>query len=435
MAIISNKHDYERAVLAAVLLGGPQAMAVTAGTMPTDFADGALGAWWRMLLEMDASGLPYTDPRAVMQQLERERFDSEYRTPAFFANLILAGLAAHAAYYAQQVRDAAKRRKLVRIAVQLADKAQADHETIADVRKWLDSQLLGITEDSSEQYTFHEAGRQLIADLRKPREGETARVTVLTGIPAVDGYLGAMVGGELVILAARPRMGKTALATQIAMNAAESGRRVLFTSLEMSQTELAMRVLSARAEVDSAQFRGDKYTDDHVFALENELHRHEGLPLTIWAPTRSGVTISRLRATARLHAVSGLGLVVVDYLQLLDATDPSRPRHEQVGEMTKSLKQLARELKVPVLCLAQLNRTAETEETPRLGHLRESGSIEQDADTVLFVTRNLDTTDARLHVAKHRAGSDGVIELDFDAVKTRFANRGHVNGAKACTYF
>lgn len=424
--------DFERALVAAAVTGGPQAVAAAVGTMPTDFADRNLAGVWRMILDMDAAGLPYTDPVVLLAQMAMERFDAAYRSPLFVSQLVGEGMAAHAKYYGQQIREAARKRKLVRIAVELSERATHETEDAAAIRRWLDGELMAIGEDVTEQHTFHEAGQQLLADLRRPKEGAAARVAVSSGIPSVDMKNGAMVGGELVILAARPRMGKTALATQIAFNAALDGRRVLFLSLEMSQTELAMRVLSGLAGVNSTRFRSDAYTDEHVSQLESELGRYEELPLTIWAPTRSGVTVPKLRAAARLFASQGnFGLLVVDYLQLLDATAPDRVRTEQVAEMTKGLKQIAREFKVPVLCLAQLNRTAETEGTPRLGHLRESGSIEQDADTVLFITRELTNTDATLHVAKHRAGNDGTIDLDFDRVKTRFHDRGYLAGSKA----
>lgn len=431
-----NKPDFERALIAAVVVGGPQAMAHAIGTMPTDFADRGLGQWWRMLLAMDAAGVPYTDPVPLLAQAAAEHMHESYASPLFVSQLIGEGQSAHARYYAARIRDAARKRQLMRIAVELAAKAEDDACETPEIRRWLDGQLAGIGEDIAEQYTFHEAGRQLLADLRRPKEGTAARVAIHTGIRSIDACNGAMVGGELVILAARPRMGKTALATQIAMNAAESGRRVLFLSLEMSQTELAMRVLSGLAEINSKIFRGADYGDSHIERLESQLARHEELKLTIWSPTRGGVTIGKLRAAARLFAAAGnAGLLVVDYLQLMDATDANRMRTEQVADITKGLKALARELKIPVLCLAQLNRTAETEETPRLGHLRESGSIEQDADTVLFVTRELQTTNATLHVAKHRAGNDGVIALDFDGVKTQFFDRGGIAAAKAVNHF
>ena len=431
----SAKVDFERALVAAAVTGGPQAVAAAVGTMPTDFADRNLAGVWRMILDMDAAGLPYTDPVVLLSQMATERFDAAYRSPLFVSQIVGEGMAAHAKYYGQHIREAARKRNLLRIAVELSERAQSDAEESAAIRRWIDGELMAIGDDIAEQHTFHEAGRQLLMELRSPREGAAARVAGATGIPSLDKTNGAMIGGELVILAARPRMGKTALATQIAFSAALNGRRVLFLSLEMSQTELAMRVLSGLAGVNATSFRGE-YTDQHVSLLEGELGRYEDLPLTIWSPTRSGVTVAKLRAAARLFASQGnFGLLVVDYLQLLDASAPDRVRTEQVAEMSKGLKQIAREFKIPVLCLAQLNRTAETEGTPRLGHLRESGSIEQDADTVLFITRDLANTNATLHVAKHRAGNDGTIDLDFDKVKTRFYDRGHLIGSKAANYF
>ena len=411
-------------------------MAHAVGTMPADFADSNLGGWWRMLMAMDAAGVPYSDPMILLDQLANERFDASYRTPLYVADLIRDGLAAHSKYYAGEVREGARRRKMMRIAVELAERIEQATESTSELRQWLDSQVSAVGEDIDEQFSFYQSGRELIEQLRKPRLEGGGRVAVHTGIPVVDRSLGAMLGAELVILAARPRMGKTALATQIAFHAATSGKRVCYLSLEMAQTELAMRVLSGLAGVNSRVFRATDYPEHAIAALETELESHQALPLTIWAPTRSGVTVSRLRAATRLLAARGdLGLIVVDYLQLLDASNAKAVRAEQVADMTKGLKQLARELKVPVLCLAQLNRTAELEKTPRLGHLRESGAVEQDADIVLFVERTDETTGALLHVAKHRAGEHGAIELDFDPVRTMFFDRGHISGGKRVAEF
>ncbi len=254
-----------------------------------------------------------------------------------------------------------------------------------------------------------------------------------TGLRDLDNLTGGLHDSELVILAARPSMGKTALATNIAEYVTiAAGVPTLFVSLEMARLELAQRMLCSQGKIDASKFRSGFLSGEDRQKLVEASARLGKAPLFVDdTPSR---TVTEIAACARrLKRKENLGLLVIDYLQLIQPDNPKDPRQEQVARMTRRLKALARELKIPILCLAQLNRQPEaTREShrPRLSHLRESGAIEQDADVVLFIHReeyyHPDNEDekgrADLIVAKQRNGPTGTVKLAWLSRYTRFEN-------------
>jgi replicative DNA helicase len=254
-----------------------------------------------------------------------------------------------------------------------------------------------------------------------------------TGFKDLDSLTGGLHNSELVILAARPSMGKTALALNMAEYVAiELNITVLFVSLEMSSLELADRLLCSRARVDSHRLRNGTISNDDRRKLVERAGEISQAPLFVDdTPSRN---MTEIAATARrLKRKNELGLIVIDYLQLIDPDNLRDQRQEQVARIARRLKGLARELEVPVLCLAQLNRQAEVakENRPRLSHLRESGAIEQDADTVMLLHRP-DRYEPGQHegiieiiVAKQRNGPTGDIKLAWLSKFTRFEDLAH----------
>ncbi len=257
---------------------------------------------------------------------------------------------------------------------------------------------------------------------------------VPTGFHALDNKLAGLQKSDLIILAARPSMGKTSLALDIARMAAINHKvPVGIFSLEMSSQQLVDRMLAAESQVDSWKIRtGHNLSVEHDFkAIRDAMDRLSQAP--IYIDDQPANNILKMRAVARrLKSEKGLGLIVVDYLQLMVPTQSRNSDNivQQVTEISRSLKQLARELEVPVLALSQLSRAVEQRGgEPRLSDLRDSGSIEQDADVVLFIHRedkyNKDASTARPNIAKimiekHRNGPTGVAELYFDDKKTTF---------------
>ena len=253
-----------------------------------------------------------------------------------------------------------------------------------------------------------------------------------TGYSDIDNMLGGLQKSDLIILAARPSVGKTALALNIAENVASEGKSVAFFSLEMSAEQLALRLLTSMSGVNSHRIRNGNISDrewDEISSAMNKMDK-----LKIFINDNPSITPLQIRAEARRLALdpqSSIDLMVVDYLQLIH---PSSGRYfdskvHEVTEISRSLKSLAREMKIPLLALSQLSRAPEQQNrSPRLSDLRESGALEQDADIVMFIHReeddklNLDDsrTNAQLIVAKHRNGPTGMIKMQFDKVHTRF---------------
>jgi replicative DNA helicase len=266
------------------------------------------------------------------------------------------------------------------------------------------------------------------------KKGELTGVT--SGFKDLDTLTWGFQKQEMIVLAARPSMGKTSLALNFVESASMPKRgepvATLLFSLEMSSAQLALRMLCSRAKVNLKLLREgllSKNGDDNarLVAVADEFSK-----APIFIDDSSHLSIMELRAKARrLHARQKLGLIVVDYLQLLSPTDSRMPREQQVSEASRGLKALSKELDVPVIVLSQLNRSSETNSrTPKLSDLRESGAIEQDADVVMILTRPKDADEkfqvasdsAELIVAKQRNGPVGDLKLTFLRDITRFEN-------------
>ena len=254
---------------------------------------------------------------------------------------------------------------------------------------------------------------------------------ISSGFKSIDNTLNGFGNSDLILLAARPAMGKTSLALNFATNAAKtSGKAVVIFSLEMSNEQLAMRLVSAESLVDSKKLRTGILNEDEWVAIAHaggELSK-----LKLYLDDTSGITVPEMKAKCR-RLGDDLGMIVIDYLQLMSTGRRSDNRVQEVSEISRSLKIMAKELGVPVLCLSQLSRGPEqrkdNERRPRLADLRESGAIEQDADVVLFIYRDDYYTKeesekpgiAEVLVEKNRHGEVGTVELHWDGAHTRFS--------------
>lgn len=345
---------------------------------------------------------------------------------------------AHAGYFIEKVREKHLLRELIKTATGAVEQAYSFTGGLEEFVDRIEQDLFKVTQDrvSDNAQEIKEAikdANTVIAKLLM-KKGE------LTGVSSGFKDLDAMTFGfqrqEMIIIAARPSMGKTSFALNIAEAAAMPRKgdpaTVLIFSLEMSASQLALRMLCARSRVNMKLLRDGLVSRDgaEVNAIGRAADEFKRAPILI--DDASNITIMELRAKARrIHARKKLGMVIVDYLQLLSGTDPRSPREQQVAEVSRGLKSLAKELDVPVLVLSQLNRSSEKENrTPRLSDLRESGSIEQDADVVLMLSRPKDADEkfqtaagaADLIVAKQRNGPVGDLKLTFLQEITRFEN-------------
>jgi replicative DNA helicase len=406
---------------------------------PDDFFDEAHRKLFGHIMDMHGAG------KKIDMLLLRERLmaSGDYEAVGGAAGLaeIFTSVphAAHVNYYANIVRSKATSRNLISTCSELMSEAfrpEGDPETLLNEAE---QKVFAIRESrqSNNLTSIDEVLSDAMDRLDARVRGEGQEGTVETGFTDLDRMTGGLHASELVILAARPSMGKTAFAMNIAEHVAlKSGKPTLFISLEMAAIELIERMLCSVAKVNGHRLRNGTLPSEDRKRLVKTAGELSTVPLFIDdSPTRN---VSEIAGAARRikRREKELGLVVVDYLQLIQPDNANDPRQEQVAKIARRLKGLARELKTPVLCLSQLNRQAEDsrDHRPRLSHLRESGAIEQDADVVMFVHRESyfkksdpdaeqNETEALIIVEKQRNGPTGDVELHWERNFTRFSNR------------
>lgn len=325
--------------------------------------------------------------------------------------------AAHARYYAGIVREKARLRRIIHGCTRALSDAY-DELPVEDVLGGLEQSLSTEQRDAAEARPIGDVWARVIEGHRQSlKTGDVP--ALMSGLPSADNIGLVFVPGELTVLAARPGVGKTSLATQIAMHHAKRGRPVLYCSLEMDSEALGSRVLYAAAGLNnqSIRTRGMQATDIDSLAVAKET---EGdLPLYVWSPPRVKVGVVRAMAAA-VKAKHGLKLIIVDYTAWIVPDDPRANRRDQIGEIVKGLRDMGKRLGVPVLLLHQLNREGAGEK-PQLTHLRESGCVEEDADIVAFIhPLDAQPPQSLLIVAKSRQGAKGERPLRWYPESTMF---------------
>lgn len=385
---------------------------------PEDFHDETLRAVFGWMHDCHRKGKP------IDKGLLGKHFNSEDWAARIAEVVTSVPTPVHAVHYGKIVARLAKHRRLREIGVDLVQDAHRAESEPEEVLERAETALAGVrlTDGDGEPVTLADATVQAITRIDAiQHRGKSAGVP--TGLSSFDNDMGGLFPGELAILAARPGVGKTSFALQIASHNAEQGRLVYFASLEMSAAELALRLACGKSGVSNRLVRIGKMGADESKRLSEAMNRQAKASLEIH--DRSSLSIAGIRREIRKRKKRGLTLAVVDYLQLVAPDDRRLPREQQVARMVRSLKETAREYDIPLLCLCQLNRQADGDETPRLSQLRESGTIEQDSDVVLFLSmhepKENESHNAVLTVAKNRNGETGPIRLNWDGPTTRFS--------------
>jgi replicative DNA helicase len=404
---------------------------------PDDFHDPANRIIFEHLVKM------HNDDRKIDIALLREKLISSGQYEAAGGAAYLAQVfnavpnAAHATYYAGIVREKSIYRNLIGACTEILHAAYESQDDPERSLSWAEERIFGITDAraSGDVATLETVLHETIDRMDARMRGEHSTGTVESGFTDLDRLTGGLHASEFVVLAARPSMGKTALAMNIAEHVVfHEQQPVLFVSLEMAAIELVERLLCSMTRVDSYRLRNNTLSIEDRKRLSQKAAEIASARMFIDdSPNR---TVSEIAGAARRikRKQNGLGLIVIDYLQLIQPDDPKDPRQEQVAGIARRLKKLSRELKVPILCLSQLNRQAEEtrDHLPRLSHLRESGAIEQDADVVMFIhreeyflseeERSAVEGEAKLIVAKQRNGPTGTLKLAWIKGYTRFEN-------------
>ncbi len=429
-------HDLqaEESLLGAMLLSA-EAIASAAGMVSaSDFYKPAHGHVYDAVHTLYAAGQP-ADAVTVADELRRAGLLDAIGGPGVLAQILSSTPATtNADRYARIVEEYALLRRLIGVAGEIAELGYSVPEDVSKALDRAESMVYEVNErrvtDSTSRLS--ELLSQNLDNLELLYERGDAITGTPTGYLDLDQLLSGLQPNALVVVGARPAMGKTSFALGMVAHAAlEAAKPVLFFSLEMSNLELSQRLLCAEAKVDSSRVRNGQLQAEDWKKISSAMGRLAEAP--IWIDDNPNLTIMEIRAKARRlkSQIGGLGMIVIDYLQLMTGRSNAENRQVEVSELSRGLKILARELETPVVALSQLSRGLEmrADKRPMLADLRESGSIEQDSDVVMFIYRDEiydpkpeNAGQAEIIVAKHRSGPTGVVQLAFLPQYTRFAN-------------
>ncbi|MGB1127566.1 MAG: replicative DNA helicase [Opitutales bacterium] len=439
--------EAEEGLLAACLIDGGLeviTLCIESHIQPECFFKESHALIYQALLELYELGDPI-DEIVLFDHLQKKGHHEEIGgLPAIYHIQGRIETPAHAKYYANIVHEKYLLRRLIRTSREATEACYHQQE---DITVFIDKIESEIHKISSGRVTktatpIKESLDEAVADIHALLNGKDEADGVMSGFRDLDGMTYGFHPGQMIVLAARPSVGKTSLAMNFAEHAIlpDGGREpsgVLVFSLEMTSSQLAMRLICSRARVDMKRIRDRVISKQDSADIANAVKELKSTPL--WIDDVADSTILDLRAKARrIDAKHRLGLIVIDYLQLIRGTDSRAPREQQIADISRGVKGLAKELNVPVVVLSQLNRESEKDNRdPRLSDLRESGSIEQDADVVFLLSRPKkrdedesvgegglpgDVEHIKLIIAKQRNGPVGDIDLTFVRRYTRYEN-------------
>jgi replicative DNA helicase len=438
--------EYEQALLACCILEGGQdsvPLCMQNKISSNSFYVPAHQTIWQTIADLYAENSP------INELILSDRLDSRHQLDGIggigYVNRLCDRIdtPAHIVHYAKRVRDLELVRRVIEASMKNITHAYEDNESLDDFIERAENEIFAISDDRLSSVAMH---------IKKPvdsaittvqmmlqRRGEI--IGVASGFTDLDRMLFGFREGDMIVIAARPSMGKTSLAMNIAENVVIPEKKdrkpigTLFFSLEMSAEQLAMRLLCGRSGVNMTKLREGFISKQASEALSRSAAELKAAPL--WIDESTNLTILEMRAKARrILAKESIGLVIIDYLQLING-DSRVSREQQISEISRGIKAMAKELKIPVIVLSQLNRESEKERrSPRLSDLRESGAIEQDADVVMLLANQQssgadeqqdqrqfsDVVARELIIAKQRNGPVGAVPLTFVKNLTRFEN-------------
>ena len=430
--------ETEATLLGGVLLEGDAVFEVNDILRPDSFFDTKHRAIFEAMVALSDATTPI-DTLSVKDQLQKTGKLEQAGGLEYLSRLTdgLPGVT-NIKTYGRIIREKALVRKAIDVGKLIVGEGYQEPASVEDYLDKMQANIFAVTQESTARR--HERLNQVLArsidELAKKADSEEGHIGVPTGFYDLDELTHGLQPSDLVILAARPAMGKTALALNMMTNAAYAGKTVAIFSLEMSNIQLANRILSMDSRVNMQQFKRGNLTNEQWLDITASMSRLN--ELNIYLDDTPRMTPTQIRAKCRQIAAQahGLDLIVVDYIQLMSLPAEEgrfNNRENEISYISRSLKMLAKELNVPVLALSQLNRELEkrADKRPQMSDLRESGAIEQDADIILFIYRefvyepkNLDLQhQAEVIIAKHRNGPTGTVELVFLNDTVRFENK------------
>jgi len=423
--------DAERSVLGALLLHMDAVVDVTF-LKPDDFYLPRHQQIYTSILAA-YNNRNATDPIVVGEELSREGRLEEVGGHEQLMDLMEGVItAAGVVYHAEIVREKAIARKLLETCLDVARKAYDNESEAKDLLDEAERQIFEISgmDKTGDAVSIADVLQLTFERIDRLREREGRLTGHATDYYDFDDMTGGLQPGELVIIAARPSMGKTTFALNLTERVSNHGKGIAFFSLEMSNQQVIQNMLCCRSQIDGSAMRKGRITDQQYKRLQEEAAKLYETP--IYVDDTPGISITQLRAKARrLKQKHGIDMIVVDYLQLMTGGGRFESRQQEISAISRGLKSIARELSVPVLALSQLNRDVENRDDhrPRMSDLRESGAIEQDADVILLLHRDdyFNPTEenaglAQVIIAKQRNGPTGEVVLRFFREYMRFEN-------------
>ena len=440
---LPSAHDMERGVLSCMMQAPEYAVGAAMEVLSEDhFHVPAHSMLYALMVEQNDSGKP-VDPVSLQQLLMDRKLMENVGGPAAVAEIYtFAPTPAHVTHYATQVREKATLRRVITSCSECINRAFEDQENVGPLLDEVEAKILGIREGEADKkglLTMKEHVFKAIDDLEARAANPNAINGVATGFKLLDEMTGGMHPGEMIIIAARPSMGKTSFAMNIVENVAvDQNRPCAVFSLEMTADSLVQRLICSRAKINMRALMSGQFLNQGSFQqMTRAASALAGSKIFI--DDTPALSILDLRSKARrLHKMHKIEMIMVDYLQLCRSTSRRAQdnRQQEIAEISSGLKALAKELSLPIIVLAQLNRGAEsrTSNKPKLSDLRESGSIEQDADVVALLFRpeyyaedddsRAETAgEAELLIAKQRNGPTGGVPLTFRKEFMRFEDR------------
>ena len=442
--VIPHSIDSEQALLACCIIDGGResiTICIEGKIRPDSFFKPAHQLIYEALINLYESGTP-VDEIILAEKLQAAGVLGDVGGHAYLSEITdRIATTAHLPHYLERVRDTALLRKLIRTATRTIEDAYSPLTDVDQFLEKVEQEIFVISEDriTDSAKPISESMDSAVSLVHNMINRKGALTGITTGFTDLDKMTFGLHRQEMIVVAARPSMGKTAIMLNMAEAAVlpVAGKSdpapTLIFSLEMSSEQLAMRLLCSRGRINMTKLKDGFLPAESQRELSRAAKELKEAP--IWIDDSAFLTILELRAKARRVAAQygGLGCVVIDYLQLISGTDPRMPREQQIAEISRGVKAMAKELNVPVVIGAQLNRESEKERRqPRLSDLRESGAIEQDADLVLLISKKKDFNEDEdraasivlrdLIVAKQRNGPVGVVPLAYTKNLTRFEN-------------
>jgi replicative DNA helicase len=427
--------EAEESILSAILIDNDALLDVIEALGPEDFYRTAHQKIYEAITDLFDKAEP-VDLVTLANKLKEKGQLEVVGGASYLARLVdTVPLAVNARHYAKIVHDKASLRRLIEKANAIVKRCFEERGEAEDVIDFAESAVFELSEQKARQ-SFYPLSKIILGNIETLEENQGNR-SLVTGVPTgfnqLDNLTSGLQNSDLIILAARPSMGKTALALNIARNAAVDGNiPVAVFSLEMSKEQLSLRMLCSEARIDSSRLRGGFFSMEDWHRLTDAAGILSESP--IYIDDSPSLSAMEIRAKARrLKMDKNIGLIIIDYLQLMQGRSSAERRDLEISEISRGLKALAKELELPVMALSQLNRMLEqrTDKRPRLSDLRESGALEQDADVVAFIYRdevynkeddNPNRGTAEIILSKQRNGPTGDVFLSFQKSFTRFEN-------------